>query len=198
MGGGGIYGTTPDYAKYVEMMLNDGVGTNGNRVLEAATVELMSQNHIGELGAGVLHSVLHELSYPLVDFFPGTEQKWGLSFLINMEDSPHGRSAGSLTWAGLANTYFWIDRRKKLGGVLMTQILPFGDPKVLELYNGFERAIYGQESQALAPQAKINTEAPSLRPGLDLAPPSTDRVTRGAPWCWGYSRDSLQIGRAHV
>ena len=143
MGGGGIYGTAPDYAKFVQMMLNDGVGVNGTRVLKPETVELMAANHIGEIPAGVLNSVLHDLSYPLVDFFPGTKQGWGLSFLINMEDSPHGRSAGSLCWAGLANTYFWIDRKKKLGGVIMTQILPFGDPKVIDLYNAFERQVYG-------------------------------------------------------
>ena len=143
MGGGGIYGTAPDYAKFVQMMLNDGVGVNGTRVLKPETVELMAANHIGDIQAGVLNSVLHDLSYPLVDFFPGTKQGWGLSFLINMEDSPHGRSAGSLCWAGLANTYFWIDRKKKLGGVIMTQILPFGDPKVIDLYNAFERQVYG-------------------------------------------------------
>ena len=143
MGGGGIYGTAPDYAKFVQMMLNDGMGANGTRVLKPETVELMAANHIGDIQAGVLNSVLHDLSYPLVDFFPGTKQGWGLSFLINMEDSPHGRSAGSLCWAGLANTYFWIDRKKKLGGVIMTQILPFGDPKVIDLYNAFERQVYG-------------------------------------------------------
>ena len=143
MGGGGIYGTAPDYAKFVQMMLNDGVGVNGTRVLKPGTVDLMAANHIGDIQAGVLNSVLHDLSYPLVDFFPGTRQGWGLSFLINMEDSPHGRSAGSLCWAGLANTYFWIDRKKKLGGVIMTQILPFGDPKVIDLYNAFERQVYG-------------------------------------------------------
>ena len=69
-------------------------------------------------------------------------QKWGLSFLINTEDAPNGRSAGSMTWAGLANTYFWIDRTRRVGGVLMTQILPFGDPAVLKLYESFERSVY--------------------------------------------------------
>jgi hypothetical protein len=77
-----------------------------------------------------------------VDFFPGMDQKWGLSFLINTEDAPAGRSAGSLTWAGVINSYYWIDRRQKLGGVIMTQILPFADPIVLKLYEEFERALY--------------------------------------------------------
>ena len=74
------------------------------------------------------------------------DQKWGLSFLINTEDAPAGRSAGSLSWAGVINSYYWIDPKKKLGGVLMTQILPFADPIVLKLYDKFERATYGVKS----------------------------------------------------
>jgi CubicO group peptidase (beta-lactamase class C family) len=101
----------------------------------------MGQNSIGDIEAGVLTSVLKDLAND-TDFFPGMSQKWGLSFLLNTRDSPNGRSAGSMTWAGLANTYFWVDRRKQIGGVIMTQILPFGDPIVLKLYERFERSVY--------------------------------------------------------
>lgn len=141
MGGGGIYGTAGDYARYVQMMLNDGRASDGTQVLKPETIELMGQNSIGEIEAGVLNPVLPLLANP-TNFFPGMSQKWGLSFLINTEDAPNGRSAGSMTWAGLANTYFWIDRTKRLGGVIMTQILPFGDPIVLKLYEEFERTLY--------------------------------------------------------
>jgi CubicO group peptidase (beta-lactamase class C family) len=71
-------------------------------------------------------------------------REWGLSFLLDMQDSPNGRSAGSMTWAGLANTYFWVDRMKRIGHVIMTQILPFGDPVVLDLYEKFEQTVYGK------------------------------------------------------
>jgi CubicO group peptidase (beta-lactamase class C family) len=141
MGGGGIYGTAEDYEAYIKMMLNDGLAANGNRILKPETVELMGQNHIGDIEAGVLKPVLTDMAHP-TDFFPGTSQKWGLSFLINMQDSPNGRAAGSMSWAGLANSYFWIDRKKQVGGVIITQILPFGDPYVLKLYEGFEQAVY--------------------------------------------------------
>jgi CubicO group peptidase (beta-lactamase class C family) len=103
----------------------------------------MASNNIGATRAGVLKAVMREASND-ADFFPGMEQKWGLSFLINPEPGPYGRSAGSLTWAGLANTYFWIDRAKGVGGVTMTQVLPFADPSVLRLYNAFERAVYDE------------------------------------------------------
>lgn len=142
MGGGGIYGTAEDYEAYICMMLNDGLAANGNRVLKPETVELMGQNSIGDIEAGILKPVLTDMAHP-TDFFPGTSQKWGLSFHLNMEDSPNGRSAGSMSWAGLANSYFWIDRKKQVGGVLITQILPFGDPQVLKLYESFEQAVYG-------------------------------------------------------
>ena len=69
-------------------------------------------------------------------------KKWGLGFMINTEDAPTGRSAGSLAWAGLGNTYFWIDPRQRVGGVILTQLLPFADPKVLDLFGQFEAGVY--------------------------------------------------------
>jgi methyl acetate hydrolase len=77
-----------------------------------------------------------------VDFFPGQRQGWGLSFLINIERSAEGRSPGSLSWGGLANTYFWIDPAANIGGLMMTQVIPFADPEILHAFKAFEQAIY--------------------------------------------------------
>jgi methyl acetate hydrolase len=143
MGGGGCYGTVRDYAAFVQTMLGRGVARNGARVLRRETVALMGRNAIGELHAGVLNAGLPTLANSS-NFFPGMAQQWGLSFLINPEPASAGRSAGSLTWAGLANTYYWIDPAKGVGGVIATQILPFADSKVLALYAAFERATYRQ------------------------------------------------------
>ena len=76
------------------------------------------------------------------EFFPGMVKKWGLCFMINTETAPTGRSAGSLAWAGLANTYFWIDPARNVAGVILMQLLPFVDKKCLEAYAGFERGVY--------------------------------------------------------
>ena len=76
------------------------------------------------------------------ELFPGLEKTWGLSFMINTERAPTGRPAGSLGWAGLANTYFWIDQSTGIGGVYITQVLPFADKKSLPLYYAFESAFY--------------------------------------------------------
>jgi methyl acetate hydrolase len=70
------------------------------------------------------------------------DQKWGLSFLINTEETPQGRSAGSLCWAGLANSYYWIDPVKNVSGVLATQLFPFADVEALPLFQEFETAVY--------------------------------------------------------
>jgi len=77
-----------------------------------------------------------------VDLYPDQVKKWGLSFLINTAKTAEGRSAGSLAWAGLANTYFWIDPSRDVAGVILMQLLPFADGKCLEAFAGFERGIY--------------------------------------------------------
>lgn len=140
MGGGGLYGTGVDYLRFLRMLLAGG-SLEGARILKPETVALMAENQIGDLEAGVLQTVQPTASND-VDFFPGMSQKWGLGFLINTEDSRHGRKAGSLAWAGLGNTYFWIDRTAKLAGVILMQILPFADQKAVALYGAFEHALY--------------------------------------------------------
>jgi methyl acetate hydrolase len=141
MGGGGLYGGARDYRAFLEMILNDGRSADGAPVLKPETVSLMSRNNIGELSVGDMRSVIPEASHD-ANFFPDMDQKWGLSFLINTQDTPTGRSAGSLSWAGLANSYYWVDRKRGVCGILMSQILPFFDPSVLKLYDAFEREVY--------------------------------------------------------
>lgn len=143
MGGGGLCGAPLDYAAFIQMMLSGGQAKSGEAVLKPETVALMARNSIGALPAGVLKSVMPNLSHD-ADFFPGLPQGWGLSFLLNLEAAPEGRNAGSMSWAGLANTYFWIDPVARIGGLIMTQMLPFADPAVLKTYNAFERAIYDE------------------------------------------------------
>jgi methyl acetate hydrolase len=139
-GGGGLYGTAGDYIKFTRMILNKGSG-NGNQVLKPETVAMMGQNHIGELNMTRLTSAIATASND-VDFYPDIAKKWGLSFLINTARTPEGRSPGSLAWAGLANTYFWIDPARDVTGVILMQVLPFVDGQCLEAFAGFERGVY--------------------------------------------------------
>jgi CubicO group peptidase (beta-lactamase class C family) len=140
MGGGGLYATAGDYLKFTRMIAEGG-RLEGTQVLRPETVAQMAENHIGALDIPPMRTAAAELSND-VELFPGIPKKWGLSFLINMQPLPTGRSAGSLAWAGLANTYFWIDRARGVSGVFLSQVLPFYDRTALELFETFETEVY--------------------------------------------------------
>jgi len=141
MGGGGLYSTAGDYIKFCQMILNKGKG-NGNQLLKAETIATMGQNHIGELNVASKIPTAAPIYTNDVELFPDQAKKWGLSFLINTAKTPEGRSPGSLAWAGLANTYFWIDPSRDVCGVILMQLLPFVDAKCLDAFAGFERGVY--------------------------------------------------------
>jgi methyl acetate hydrolase len=138
-GGGGIYSTAPDYLTLLQAYLNGG-SLRGVSILRPETVAVMSTNQIGNLEAGILKTTNPRLSND-VDFFPGVHLRWGLGHMINVDAVPDGRKAGSLTWAGLFNTYYWIDPTMRIAGVIMMQILPFADRQALKVYRQFERGI---------------------------------------------------------
>ena len=140
MGGGGLYSTASDYAKFMRVFLNKGRG-NGNQVLKPQTVELMSRNGMGDLEVTMLKTAMPHLTND-AEFFPGMPKRWGLACMISNDEAPTGRSAGSLAWAGLANTYFWLDPARDVTGLILTQILPFADAAVLDTFGKFERAVY--------------------------------------------------------
>jgi methyl acetate hydrolase len=140
MGGGGLYSTAADYIRFTQMILNKGRG-NGNQVLKAETVATMGQNQMGDLNMTKMTTAAPPYTND-VDLYPDQVKKWGLSFMINTAKTAEGRSAGSLAWAGLANTYYWIDPARDVTGVILMQLLPFADGKCLEAFAGFERGVY--------------------------------------------------------
>jgi CubicO group peptidase (beta-lactamase class C family) len=144
MGGGGLYSVGRDYLTFLQMLLHEG-RFNGAQVLRPETVAEMARNQIGDLTVGALKSCIPASSND-AEFFPGMVKKWGLGYMICTEAVPTGRSAGSLAWAGLGNTYYWLDPNKRLAGVILTQILPFADARVLNLFEQFERAIYAERA----------------------------------------------------
>jgi len=140
MGGGGLYGTAEDYLAFERLFLNQG-RADGRQVLRPETVQLMTQNAIGGLDVRLLETAVRAYSND-AEFFPGMVKKWGLGFMIATGPVPGGRGPGSLAWAGLGNTYFWIDPAKGIAGVILMQLIPFADAKALALLDGFERALY--------------------------------------------------------
>ena len=104
-------------------------------------VRLMAANAIGDLNVQPLKTAIPDLSND-AEFFPGMVKKWGLGFMVSTEPVPGGRSAGSLAWAGLGNTYFWIDLDRGIAGIILMQLLPFADPQALQTFAEFESRLY--------------------------------------------------------
>ncbi|MDH4277810.1 MAG: beta-lactamase family protein [Acidimicrobiia bacterium] len=148
MAGHGLYGTADDYVKFIRMWLNDGRGPGGEQVLKPETVEMAVGNHLPEgMKIKMLPGVNPAYSND-AEFFPGMPKTWALTFMINDEDAPTGRPAGSIAWAGLANLYYWIDRQNGLGGFWATQIFPFADPTSVGGFLDFEKAVYDNALQS--------------------------------------------------
>lgn len=140
MGGGGLYSTMGDYVRFVRMILDHGQ-LDGERVLKPETVVQLGLNHMGNCRVTSLKAAI-----PLTndaEFFPGTRKTWSLAFQVNLDPVFTGRPAGGLMWAGLANSFYWIDPVNGLGGVYATQIFPFADVGSVETYYAFESAVYG-------------------------------------------------------
>jgi methyl acetate hydrolase len=140
-GGGGLYSTAPDYVRFMQMILRRGRGDAGQQILRAKTIDMMTSNQTGELGAGRLKSFQPDRSSD-VDFHPGFSDRFGFGFLINTSAYDRGRSAGSLAWAGIENTFFWIDPHRGVCAVLLMQFLPFVDAEAVGALRDFERAVY--------------------------------------------------------
>jgi CubicO group peptidase (beta-lactamase class C family) len=139
-GGGPLYSTGRDYLTFLQALLHGG-RHNGTRILKPETVALMGKNHTGDIPAGILKTTTPARSND-VDLFPGAPIRWGLGYMLNMEPGPNGRSAGTVSWGGIFNTYYWLDPAKRVTGLIMTQILPFADTRTLKLYGQFERSVY--------------------------------------------------------
>ena len=140
-GDGGLFSTAADYLKFTQMILKRGLGPGGDRILKGKTVTLMSANGTGQTAAGRLKTFRPTLSND-VDFHPGHDDRYTLGFLMNPEPVAGGRSAGTLAWAGLYNTYYWIDPHRDICGVIMMQLLPFADTEAVGVLNDFQHALY--------------------------------------------------------
>ncbi|MEO5741363.1 MAG: serine hydrolase domain-containing protein, partial [Vicinamibacterales bacterium] len=140
IGGGGLASTAPDYVRFLQMLLNQGT-LNGARIVSAETVATMGRNQIGRVGVRAVKTAMPERSSDFT-FVADGRDKWGIGFMITADGKPGRRSAGSLSWGGLNNTYFWIDPARGIAGVILMQYLPFADRKALAVYDAFERTVY--------------------------------------------------------
>jgi CubicO group peptidase (beta-lactamase class C family) len=140
IGGGGLASTASDYIRFLRMFLNQGE-LDGARIVSPGTVVAMGRNHIGRVGVRAVKTAMPERSSDFA-FVADGRDKWGIGFMITSADQAGRRRAGSLSWGGLYNTYFWIDPTRGLCGVILMQYLPFSDSRALAVYDRFERAVY--------------------------------------------------------
>ncbi len=135
-GGGGLHSTVGDYMRFSQCILNGGAP-----LLKPETMPLVRENQMGDLRVTQLPTFNPQLSNA-AEFFPGLPKAWSAAFMLNLEQAPTGRSAGSMAWAGLSNCYQWIDPHKGVCGTILTQTLPFCDADVLGLFDKLERDAY--------------------------------------------------------
>ena len=138
-GGGGLYSTAEDYLKLLRMLLNAGAH-QGQRLLSPERCAALGQNQIGQLVAERQTTAMRSRTNDFL-FMDGT-QKFGFGVAIETEGKPTGRPAGSFAWAGILNTYFWVDPVNEFAAVILMQLRPFCDPSCLDVYRRFERALY--------------------------------------------------------
>lgn len=139
-GGHGSYATARDHGRFLRALLRGGE-LDGARILRPETVELMFTNHIeGVVLPDGIKAAVPELSNDV----PGLpiKQGWGLGLHLHLEDLPGMRAAGSGDWAGLFNSYYWIDRRSGISAAIITQVLPFFDTGVIPIVVQLELALY--------------------------------------------------------
>jgi methyl acetate hydrolase len=147
-GDGGLYSTASDYARFIQMILNGGATPNGTRLLSPESVRVLTQNHLGDVRVSLQDEPLPLLAraFPLGAGRDG----FGLGFQVTGEPGERNmRRPGSLSWAGIFNTQFWIDPASGVGAVLLMQYLPFYDDAAITTLAGFEERIY----QGLQPGA---------------------------------------------
>jgi CubicO group peptidase (beta-lactamase class C family) len=136
-GDGGLYSTAADYGSFLRALLD-------KRLLSAASLRALTTNQLGDLRVQLQPTAEPEAArqFPLG---AGTDG-WSLGFQI--ASSPpagtHRRGAGSYSWAGFFNTFFWVDPEKKVAAVLLMRILPFYDERAIAVLQGFEERVYSQ------------------------------------------------------
>lgn len=137
--GHALYGTAPDYIRFLRMFLNEGE-LDGERILSKPSVKWMLQDHMNGLSLNRMNS-----ASPLtadVEPFDGAHLTHSFGFVRNTNDIPGRRKAGSQSWAGVLNSHYWFDPTSNVAAVIMTQTLPFWEQPWDDLYADFEKETY--------------------------------------------------------
>ncbi|KAF5556147.1 beta-lactamase transpeptidase [Fusarium mexicanum] len=159
-GGAGLFSSPVEYCKIIAMLLNQGKSPTTNKeILKVGTIKEMFSNqipHLPDFARSPKPSCKPSLVRSAAEIYPQSgnpPQGWGLSFFLLLRPADTGRAAGTAWWSGLANLIWWIDFDKGLGGMLASQVLPFGDPQVVKCQAEMEAAIYQEISKLQSREA---------------------------------------------
>ncbi len=138
--GHALYSTAPDYLRFLRMVLGRGE-LEGARILSEDAMGVMCSDQMNGLAFRKMVTVVPALTADF-DPFPGARVGHAFAFMRNGVDIPGRRSAGSLSWAGVCNTHYWIDPLRDVCAVIMTQSLPFVERRLMKVYAAYEEAVY--------------------------------------------------------
>ena len=109
-GGGGMVSTASDYLRFASMLLNGGE-FNGVRLLGPKTVAYMTSDHLGSIPQNDLYNSIG----------PGWGYGLGLGVRKTLGETPYAGSAGNHQWGGYAGTFYWVDPKEDMIGMMLFQ-----------------------------------------------------------------------------
>jgi len=138
-GGGGLTGSATDFMKILQS-----IGSNDGKLLASATIDEM---FTPQLTGAAAKTYQHDIGLPYMqDTFAshkaGTRVNWGLGGMMVLEDEVTGRTSGTLSWSGMPNLLWSIDRNAGLNLLYASNVLPAGDFKSGEVQRWFEKKMY--------------------------------------------------------
>lgn len=140
-GGGGLLSSPDDYARLLQCMLNFGT-LGGVTILKKETVMEMTRNQISNISPHNPNAYFNPQTCCNLTGITSPASRWGLAWLIDNEDKPYGRKAGTVLWGGLLNTYFFIDYKSGIAVSIYTQHLPFNHAATTSLFEKFSESVY--------------------------------------------------------
>jgi CubicO group peptidase (beta-lactamase class C family) len=140
-GDGGLYSTPEDYTRLLECLLAYGK-VKKIQILKKSTILEMNKNQIGAIRMDNPNAFYNPGGCCNLNGITSPTTSWGLAWLIDNEDKPYGRRAGTVLWGGARNTYYYIDFKSGVAASIYTQHVPFNHPATTGLFERFSEIIY--------------------------------------------------------
>lgn len=142
-GDDGLWSTPNDYMRLLKCLLNYGTLDNV-KILNRETVVEMTKNQIGNINMDSEGNYFNSEYCCDLSGLVTNSTKWGLAWAIDNQEKEYGRKPGTVFWAGMMNTFFYIDYKSGVTACIFTQHIPFNHPETTSLFDKFSRIIYSE------------------------------------------------------